>query len=235
LGKAVGLFRAIKPEWLNKTAELVIQGTGETTMKTVLGEYLSFEIDSEINRGKTRELLMNIWARPEETSELVCAKAIEAFQSENSDRIALHWALFVLAHPLFADAACLIGKIANVQDTFTTSWLKAKLCEQYGERPTIIRATAGILETMRLLGCIKQEKIGIYRVAQRGVKDKQTIIALLVSLIALDRQAYYEIPVLSRLPLFFPFDFSVSVEWLHHSPDFTLENFGGKTVLSATK
>jgi hypothetical protein len=53
-----------------------------------------------------------------------------------------------------------------------------------------------------------------------------------MSLLALERKAYYEIPELSRNPLFFPFEFNVSMEWLHHSPDFALENFGGKTVLS---
>jgi len=235
LGKTVGLFRAIKPEWLDKTAELVIQGKDDAAIKAAMGEYLSFEIDSEINRGKTRELLMNIWVRPEETSAIVHAKAIEAYQSDCGDRIALHWALFVLAHPLFADAACLIGKIATVQDTFTTSWLKAKLCEMHGERPTLIRAVAGVLETMRYLGCIQQEKVGLYRVIRRTVSDKQTIIVLLLSLLARNAQAYYEIPELARQPIFFPFEFSVPVEWLHHSPDFTLENFGGKTVLSSGK
>jgi hypothetical protein len=235
LGKTVGLFRAIKPKWLDKTAELVIQGKDDAEIKAAMGEYLSFEIDSEINRGKTRELLMNIWVRPEETSAAVRAKAIEAYMNDRSDRIALHWSLFVLAHPLFADAACLIGKIADVQDTFTTSWLKAKLCEIHGERPTLIRAMAGVLETMRFLGCIQQEKIGVYRVNRRTVSDKQTIIVLLLSLLSLGKQAYYEIPELSRQPLFFPFEFNVSIEWLHHSPDFTPENFGGKTVLSAGK
>jgi hypothetical protein len=235
LGKTVGLFRAIKPEWLNKAAELVIQVEDDAAIKAALGEYLSFEIGSEINRGKTRELLMNIWARPEETSSLVQRKALDAFQIDRSDNIALHWALFVLAHPLFADASCLIGKIATIQDTFTTSWLKARLCEQHGERPTLIRAVAGILETMRLLDCIHQEKIGVYRIKKQSVRDEQTIITMLMTLLALERKAYYEISELLCVPLFFPFEFNVSVEWLHNSPEFTIENFGGKMVLSGNK
>jgi len=55
--KTIGLFRAIKPEWLNKTAELVIEGYDSTTIKAMLDDYLSYEIESSINRGKTRQLL----------------------------------------------------------------------------------------------------------------------------------------------------------------------------------
>jgi hypothetical protein len=235
LGKTVGLFRAIKQDWLNKTAELVIQGYSDADIKSILDEYLSFEIGSAINRGKTRELLMNIWARPESTSPLVHAKAIEAYKSERSDKTALGWALFVLAHPVFADACSLIGKISTIQSAFTTSWLKEKICEFRGERPTLIRTVTGILKTMKCLGCIEQEKVGFYHAIKRTISDDQAINILLTSLLALERKAYYEIPELSRIPLFFPFEFNVSMEWLHHSPDFTLENFGGKTVLAAAK
>ncbi|GHV29513.1 hypothetical protein FACS1894167_08930 [Synergistales bacterium] len=233
MGKTVGLFRAIKQEWLNKTAELVIQGYDDAAIKSILGEYLSYEIDSEINLGKTRGLLMNIWARPEETSPNVHTKAIEAYRHESSDKAALSWALFVLAHPVFADAGGLIGKISMVQDTFTTSWLKTKLCELRGERPTLVRTTAGILETMKCLDCIEQEKIGVYRIKKHVVGDEQTISVLLMSLLALDKKAYYDIHELSRVPMFFPFEFDVSLELLHNSPNFALGNFGGKMVLSA--
>lgn len=234
MGKTVGLFRAIKPEWLDKTAELALQDFDESVMKSTLSDYLSYEIESSSNLGRTRELLMNIWGRPEETSAIVHRKAIEAYRSERSNKAALHWALFVLAHPLFADACGLIGKITAVQDTFTTSWLKTKLCELRGERPTLIRTADGILETMRRLDCIHQKKIGLYQIKRHSVGDKETIIVLLSSLLALEKKAYYEIPELSRAPLLFPFEFSVSIEWLHHSPDFALSNLGGKIVLSAT-
>jgi hypothetical protein len=235
MGKTVGLFRAIKQEWLNETAELFIQGHDDETIKTKLGEYLSYEIDSEINRGKTRELLMNIRARPEVTSPIVHQKAIEAYQTGNGDKVALGWAMFLLAHPTFAGAAGRIGKIDTVQSTFTSTWLREKICEQYGERPTIQRAVAGILETMRCLDCIEREKVSVHRVKKHLVRDEKTIVVLIMSLIALEKKAYYDISELSRLPMFFPFEYTVSLEWLHNSPDFNLENFGGKTVLSATK
>ena len=231
--KTVGLFRAIKPEWLNKTAELVIEGHDDTTIKAMLDDYLSYDIESVINRGKTRQLLMNIWARPEATSHTVHRKAIAAFKREQSDKIALGWALFILAHPLFADASGFIGKIATVQNTFTTSWLKEKICETHGERPTLIRAVAGVTETMRHLGCIDQEGIGVYQILKRSIKDEQTISVLLLSLLMLNRKAYYSVSELSNVPVFFPFEYEATLGLIHESPEFQLSNIGGKTVVTA--
>jgi len=230
--KTIGLFRAIQPEWLNKTAELVIQGKSCVEIKDLLEEYLSFEIESPINRGKTRALLVNIWGNPDYTSPVVHEKAVEAFDNERSDKIALSWALFILAHPLFAGICVLVGKITAVQDTFTTGWIKSKVSENHGERPTLLRAVAGVLETMRCLGVIEHVKSGTYCAKRHNIKDEQTITVLLLSLLAQEQKAFYEITELSNIPQFFPFEFNVTMEWLHHSTDFMLENVGGKTVLT---
>ena len=134
---------------------------------------------------------------------------------------------------MFADASGFIDKVTTVQNTFTTSWLKEKICEAYGERPTLIRAVAGVTETMRHLGCINQEGIGVYRTLKRSVKDEQTVSVLLLSLLMLNRKAYYNVSELSNVPVFFPFEYEATLGLLHKSPEFCLSNFGGKTVVTA--
>jgi hypothetical protein len=235
MSKIVGLSRAIKQEWLNKTVEFVFQGDNEATIKEKLNEYLSFEIGSPINLRKTREILMTVWVKPATSAPEIHSKAVEAFRSERSNKLALSWAALLLAYPVFADVTRLIGKISNVQDTFTTSWLREKLHEEWGERTTLLHTCGKILQTLKYLGAIEGVKAGVYRIKQYKVSDEKTIGVLLLSLLSLERKAYYEIPELSRIPSFFPVEFSVSMGWLHQSPDFTLENFGGKTVLSAGK
>jgi hypothetical protein len=159
--------------------------------------------------------------------------AIEAYKREQSDKTALGWALFALAHPIFADACGLIGKVTAVQNTFTASWLKERICEIHGERPTLLRAVGGVLETMKCLDGIHQEKAGVYHVKKRTVKDEQTMSVLLMSLFALGKKAYYEIPELSRVSIFFPFEYDITLEWLHRNPEFSIGHFGGKMTVSA--
>jgi hypothetical protein len=235
MSKVVGLSRAIKQEWLNKTVEYVIQGDDDVTIKEKLNEYLSFEIGSPTNLRKTREILLNVWVKSAAAVPDIHSKAIEAYKSDCSDKPALSWAMLLLAYPVFSDVTGLIGKISNLQDTFISAWLREKLHEIWGERSTLYYSCEKILQTLKYLGTVESMKSGVYRVKRYKISDEQTISVLLMSLLALEQKAYYEIQGLSRVPLFFPFEFEVSMEWLHHSPDFTLENFGGKTVLSAAK
>ena len=46
MAKMVGLSRAIKREWLDKTVSYVLEGMTEAEIREALTEYLSFEIDS---------------------------------------------------------------------------------------------------------------------------------------------------------------------------------------------
>lgn len=232
MAKMVGLSRSIKFEWLNKTAELVISGLDEKEIKDELNDYLSFEIKSPTNLRKTREILMNIWIRTQNDYPQMYNKAINAFQSERSDKRALHWCMMLVAYPVFADVCGLIGKLTNIQDTFTTAWLKEKLFETWGERTTLLHSSDKILQTLRYIGAIENQKTGVYCIKQYSVTDVNSIEIILMAILALDEKAYYEITDLSSIPQLFPFKFEVTHEWLHNSDNFNLNNFGGKIVLT---
>jgi hypothetical protein len=124
----------------------------------------------------------------------------------------------------------LIGKLTSIQDTFAASWLKEKLFEMWGERATLFHSCDKILQTLKLIGAIENEKIGVYRIKKYPVTDVKTIQVLLLAILHLRERAYYEIAELSSIPQAFPFEYTVSLEWLHDSDLFTLSNFGGKIV-----
>ena len=134
---------------------------------------------------------------------------------------------------VFADVCSLIGKLSNIQDTFSTAWLKEKLFEIWGERGTLVHSTGRTLQTLRNLGVIENEKVSVFRIKKHDVTAQKSIQVLLMALLSLREKAYYEISELSCVPQFFPFIFDVSYEWLHNSEVFKLNNFGGKIVLTA--
>jgi len=120
----------IKSEWLDKTAQYVIQGEDASSIKEKLDDYLSFEIQSPTNLRKTREILLNVWVRSKIYTPDIHKVAINTFSSEKSDKTALSWSMLLLAYPVFCDVTCRIGKISMIQDTFSASWLKEKLAEE---------------------------------------------------------------------------------------------------------
>jgi hypothetical protein len=200
MAKIIGLSRSIKLEWLNKTAELVLEGKDETQIKDEINEYLSFEIKSPTVLRKTREILMNIWVRTPDELSLLKQQALEAYKDEKSNKLALHWSMMLVAYPVFCDVCALIGKLTNIQDSFTTSWLKEKLFEMWGERTTLFHSSDKILQTLKLIGAIENEKVGVYRIKKYPVTDVKTIQVLLLAILSLKEKAYYEIAELSSVP-----------------------------------
>ena len=233
MAKMVGLSRAIKTEWLSKTVELVSQTTDEQKIKDSLNEYLSFEIQSPTNLRKTREILINIWFRPSITATDIWNEAIKAYQHDKSSKLAINWAMILLAYPVFFDVCNMIGKISAIQDSFTTAWLKEKLLEHWGERQTLNYSSDKILQTLKFMGAIENLKVGTYKICSTQITDTATLSVMIMALLELNKKAYYEVTELSRMPLFFPFDYNVSLEWLHNVEIFRISNFGGKLVVSS--
>jgi hypothetical protein len=231
VAKTVGLSRAIKIEWLNRTVELVLEGKSDQEIKDALNVYLGAEISSPTNLRKTREILLNIWVRSAEEYGAIRGDALTAYTSGTGNRLALHWVMILLAYPVFADICGLIGKVSDMQDTFTSAWLKEKVFEAWGERTTLLYSIEKILQTMKYIGGVKLIKIGIFEICKYRITDDGTLVAVVKAIMALNNGAYIELGSLANVSQLFPFEYSISSDWLHSRPDFELNNIGGQIVL----
>jgi len=232
MAKMVGFSRPIKIEWLNRTVELILEGKDESRIKDELNQYLAFEIKSPTNLRKTREILMAIWVNtPIEVLSLKQA-AIEAYKSDEIGRLAAHWSMMLVAYPVFSDICSLIGKIANIQDTFTPGWLKDRLVEAWGERTTMIYSIDRILKTLKSVGALESVRIGVYKIKKHEITSANGLGVLLMAMFLLKEKAYYDVSELSSLPKLFPFVYSVTHEWLHYDEKFNMSNFGGRVVVT---
>ncbi len=231
MARMVGLSRNIKPAWLNKCVELVLSGKNERELKEALNEYLAFEIKSKTNLRKTRELLMNIWYYPADKIDSIRELALEAYQDEKANRLALHWCMILLRYPVFVEMTRLIGRINQVQGEFTVGWLKEKLFEAWGERSTLLHSTDKILQMLRDMGVIKRIKSGTYTIQTTRVNDDPSKCVLVKTILALKEKAYYEPAEIMSASAFFPFQFEVDHQWIHEMGCFKLGNFCGNIVL----
>lgn len=232
MAKMVGLSRPIKLEWLNKTVELIKQGKTDAEIKNDLNDYLSYEITSPTNLRKTREILMTIWVKTPEELLKIKGLALEIFDNDNVNTLVIHWCMLLLTYPVFSDVCALIGKLTDIQETFTTTWLKQKLFDHWGERTTLLHSTNKILQTLKYIGVIENEKMGEYRIVTIDINNEAAKSLIALTIIAINRKAYYELSDLSRAPQMFPLNYSITNELLHCSDLFDLNNFGGKVVVT---
>ena len=232
MARVIGMNRAVKLEWLNKTAELVRHGLDDKTIRAELQEYLSFEIDSAVNLKNTRTILLQTWVYTSAEHLGIRKEALALVEKGGIDSLVGHWSMLLVTYPVFADVCGLIGKLSSIQDTFTTTWLQQKLFEIWGERGTLVHCVSRTLQTLRFLNVVEPVKTSVFRIKKHELASQRAIEVLLTAMLLLKEKAYYEISELSCLPKLFPFVFDVSYEWLHNSEVFKLGNFGGKVVLT---
>ena len=231
--KMIGLSRPIKAEWMNKTVDLVLEEKSTVEIKTELNIYLSFEIDSPTSLRKTRESLINVWATNSDEFSDLRKLALSLYPTLKSDNLPLHWCMLLLKYPIFSDICALIGKITNIENSFTTAWIREKLYDSWGERTALDVPVKNILRSLVDFGVLEKVKPGVYKAKVRPISDERIIQLFIMTLLALGKKAYYEIQELSKAHIFFPFNYNVTSEWLYKSLEFNISSFGGKMVVSA--
>lgn len=232
MARSVGFLCLLKREWLNKTVNLVIEGMSQDNIKEALNEYISFEIKSPDNIRKSREMLMKLWVYPfeDERANQIRQRAIEIMKEGTTDSTVFHWCMLLICYPVFSDVAGMIGKILNMQDTFSLEWLKGKMAEQWGERATLLRSVEKVMQTMRQLQIASSEK-GLYTTNMIVITDKREVTTILKTILALKKQAYYEPSELTKVAQMFPFEYVIDSDLIFGNQDFEIGNFGGNPVV----
>ena len=138
MARMVGFTRIIRLSWLNKTLELAAEGLDASQMRDELEKYLSFEIKSDTNRRKTREILLLPWVAEDDALAALRAEALELVKSHPYELLPLHWGLLIVAFPMFGDLVRLVGKMSEYQDELTSAQIKQKVLDEWGERSTVV-------------------------------------------------------------------------------------------------
>ena len=175
MAKMVGMNVVIKQGWTKKAVALLGENLAEGQYKAALNEHLSFEIDSAINLRKAREILMRVWYRDTDGVGALQAEG-RALAQKYPDRLTpINWCMTALVFPAFADIAKLMGKMFGFQDVITTTQIKQKMFDEWGETGTLQTVVAKIVGTMREIGGITSEKTGRQEAASIPVNNEDII------------------------------------------------------------
>lgn len=230
MAELIGLSRDIRLEWLNKAIELTELDLTEQQIKEELNKYISCDIGSPTNIRKSREILMKIWVHSKrEYLNLVC-DAIEVSKLGKEYNLLANWCMILLAYPVFENICTYIGKINDMQSEFTLKWLKQKLFDDFGEKSTIHFSSDKIIKTMKNMGAVSNEKVGLYTIHKYHISNEKALKLIVNTILKQDLSAYYHIYDLSEIKEFFPFEYNITPELIHKF-NFNTTNFGGEIVV----
>lgn len=225
MAKMVGMNVVVKQGWTKKAIELLRDNMTEEQYKHALNEHLSFEIDSAINLRKAREILMRVWYRNTDGVEKLQREGRTLAIKYPDQLDSISWCMTALVFPAFADIAKLMGKMFEFQDVITTSQIKQKMFDEWGETGTLQTVVAKIVGTMREIGAITSEKTGRQESASIEVNNEEVVSFMLRVAMTLDGSSYYAISSLSEFPFLFPFKYRITKEQLMADKRFALSTF----------
>lgn len=230
--RMVGFTRIIKLPWQNKTIELVGEGLEPAQIREELEAYLKFEISSDTNRRKTREILLLPWTAEDEALAALRPEALELAASHPYELLAIHWGMLVVAFPMFGDLVRLIGKLCEYQEEFTAGQLKLKILDEWGERATVVKGSEKMLASLNAIGVIHRVKQGRYAPTPRVKVDEELSLFLLHADMLAYQSGYRSFNELLSLPELFPFILDANKERLMHDMRFSIGNFGREFTVS---
>ena len=225
MAKMVAFACSVRLLWLNKAAQLYSENLDELTYKSVLNEYLSFEIDGETRLRKTREILMNIWYRDDPHLTALRVEGFRLLQKNPDLAPVVHLCLMFMVYPVVSDICRYMGKLFEFQDEITTAMLKQKLYDEWGERGSLESTARRVTLTLKELNFLEAVSRTRYRVNRVRISDDESVNFILAGSMQVDGRSYYPFSSLTEFPFLFPFDYSVSREQLMGDARFALSTY----------
>ena len=216
--ETIGIKQAIRFEWMQKAANLLLAGLDAKTIRQELHEFLA---DRKVSNPEyeqsvqTRTFvvnnLMKIWVSPD--PELIPFRdaSLEFLRRNPSKVIAIHWGLIAATYPFWFNVARQTGRLLALQDRVTQMQIINRLKEQYGDRQTVSRYARYVIRSF-VTWCVLHDSEG------KGCYEKSTLVSntepslailMFESALLATPEAKSALGLLLNNPAFFPFQLPV--------------------------
>ncbi|MFA5700187.1 MAG: hypothetical protein WC913_02805 [Desulfuromonas sp.] len=227
--ESIGIKQAIRFEWMQKTANLLLAGLDAKTIRHELHEFLAGRKGngSEGKRSdQTRTFvvnnLMNIWVSPDPDLIPFRAASLTFLQENPSMALAVHWGMISAAYPFWFNVARQTGRLLALQDQVTQTQIINRLKEQYGDRQTIFRYGRYVLRSFVAWGVLKDsEGKGCYeKAATLKIAEPSLAILMFESSLLATSELKASLGLLLNNPAYFPFQLpSLTGNFVSHHSD----------------
>ena len=170
--ETIGIKQAIRFEWMQKSANLLLAGLDAKTIRQELHEFLADRKGngtegerSDQTRTFVVNNLMKIWASPD--PELISFRdaSLALLRESPSMALAVHWGMISAVYPFWFNVARQTGRLLALQGQVTQSQIINRLKEQYGDRQTVSRYARFVIRSFVAWGALKDsEANGVLKV-----------------------------------------------------------------------
>jgi hypothetical protein len=210
----IGFTQRLQPNWLDRTAGLLLAGSERTQIKAALTDMLKDQLSLEGTEGrgsrdKTVTILLKTWVT------VPCD--LEPFRDEGlgffrhlpaKDHLPVHWGMTMAVYPFFSLVAETVGRLLKLQGTAAAAQVQRRIRELLGERETVSRATRRILRTFIDWGVLSDaDDKGVYEPTPRHrIKDAHLGAWLVEATLNASGSSSASLDAILQSPALFPFE-----------------------------
>lgn len=212
----VGFSQRIQLEWLEQTAQLLLEGNSREQIHSALDELLKDKLSVGNagkfgNRRNTIYILLKIWISVPQQLESLRDEGLEHLRSlPSKSHLPIHWGMTAASYPFFGTVAEIVGRLSRLQGSVSVAQVQRRLYEQLGERETVSRAGRRVLRAFVDWGVLQDtgEK-GIYGTTpSRLIEDQQLKTWLVEAVLLAKDTSAASLRNVSQSPMLFPFTMS---------------------------
>jgi len=110
------------------------------------------------SRTRTISVISRVWVEPPSEMLGLRNRGVDLLsQAGTPEHVALHWGMTMAVYPFFASVCGSIGRLLKLQDSLTSRDVHRRVAEEYGDRPTVVRATGMALGNCVDWGLLKTD------------------------------------------------------------------------------
>ena len=222
---SIGFDRALKMEWLDYAAALALEGVETDEARHRMLEAFADQFEGKEALAKAVLVVQRVWFPAGDVQRRLRAAAAASLRDVAPDeRLGLHWAMMLSVYPFFHDCTIVIGRLTQLQPTFTGVQMQRRLVEDWGDRRIVDRARQHALQTMVWLDVLTMlSKRGIYEVGPRRVlRDLRVERIVLGALIAASPAGSIDVHQATASPALYPFELTHNVAEIASGDGFKL-------------
>lgn len=210
---SVGFSQRIQVEWLEQTAQLLLEGNTREQIHTALDQLLQdkLSIGSTSKFGSRRNtiyILLKIWVSVPHPLESLRDEGLEHLKRLPTEaHLPIHWGMTAASYPFFGTVAEVVGRLLRLQGSVSAAQVQRRLREQLGERETVARAVRRVLRSFVDWGVLQDtEEKGIYQATPSCfIEDQQLRTWLIEAVLLANNKSAGNLRSVSQSPTLFPF------------------------------
>ena len=231
MDKGIGFLRNIKLDWLDAAAAYAATAADAKELRARLEPIVAADRSGPHAVRKSLDVLVAIWYKSRDLAPSLYHQALDTAQTTHNpaERLWLHYGLTVLTYPFFRRCAGVIGQLARTDETITRRQVIERLTAEMGALGSLPRSTERVMASLGDWGLVQPTAHrDAYAPVYRALTADSVELEAWLLACALRAEPDRAVPFadLVRLPMLFPFRFTVTAGQLRRLPGFDVQRQG---------